>query len=443
MPGRSKPAKPHKRRGYWYFVKRVPKPFAIFDPRRLITISTDIAIADDPRGVKATEAVRQMDADLMRYWQDRATGVADSDALRRYNRARADAKRLGWIYRPASELQGGDYDDLVRRLEFLRPALSAPPAEAVAAVLGGEERPDIMASQMVDEFEIIVAAQLAGKSPAQKKRWRIQRDTALETFVAAIGGDKPLKALTRREAVEFRQHFVDRILAEEIVIGTGNKGIGRVSSMFNAINLSLQLGLPDIFSRVAIAGEEKQQRLAFASDFVRDKFLAEGMFADLNEEARRIIFVVIETGMRLSEVCNLTRETILLDHNIPHVRIRPDGRQMKTSPSRRDIPLVGVALEALRLQPDGFPRYRDKADTLSGLVNKALEARKLRPEEGQTLYSLRHTFEDRLTAVEAPEAVIANLMGHKKSRPKYGVGPSLELKLKWLTTIAFAAPAAV
>jgi len=58
---------------------------------------------------------------------------------------------------------------------------------------------------------------------------------------------------------------------------------------------------------------------------------------------------------------------------------------------------------AMRAQPDGFPRYRDKADVLSALVNKALYARGLRPELEQSLYSLRHTFEDRLTAVDAPD----------------------------------------
>jgi hypothetical protein len=91
-----------------------------------------------------------------------------------------------------------------------------------------------------------------------------------------------------------------------------------------------------------------------------------------------------------------------------------------------------VALMAMREQPDGFPRYRDKADSLSALVNQALDARKLRPEPGQTLYSLRHTFEDRLTVVEAPEKVVAALMGHKWHRPRYGLGPSLEQTRDWL-----------
>jgi hypothetical protein len=61
----------------------------------------------------------------------------------------------------------------------------------------------------------------------------------------------------------------------------------------------------------------------------------------------------------------------------------------------------------------------------------------LRPEPGLTLYSLRHTFEDRLTAIEAPEKVVAMLMGYKWHRPRYGLGPSLGQKREWLNCIAF------
>lgn len=96
------------------------------------------------------------------------------------------------------------------------------------------------------------------------------------------------------------------------------------------------------------------------------------MFDDLNPEARRIIYLVAETGLRLSEACNLTRSTICLKDTIPQVRVRPMGREMKTMQSRREVPLVGVALMAMREQPDSFPRYRDKADSLSALVNKAM-----------------------------------------------------------------------
>lgn len=113
---------------------------------------------------------------------------------------------------------------------------------------------------------------------------------------------------------------------------------------------------------------------------------------------------------------------------------------LKTEDSRRQIPLVGAALAAMRLRPNGFPRYRDKSGTLSALVNKYLSVNGLRPSEHHTLYSLRHSFKDRLIAAEAPDSLIDNLMGHRTGKPKYGKGPPLELKLKFLQSIAFTPP---
>ena len=130
----------------------------------------------------------------------------------------------------------------------------------------------------------------------------------------------------------------------------------------------------------------------------------------------------------------------MLDAAIPHVRIMADGRRLKTEDSERDIPLVGVALKALTLRPRGFPKYRDKATSLSATVNKYMLENSLRPTRDHSVYSLRHSFRDRLIGAEAPDSLIDSLMGHKTYKPKYGNGPSLELKLKFLELIAFRSP---
>lgn len=59
------------------------------------------------------------------------------------------------------------------------------------------------------------------------------------------------------------------------------------------------------------------------------------------------------------------------------------------------------------------------------------------PSPEHKVYSLRHTFKDRLRDIEAPEEIIDDLMGHKKSGPKYGRGHKLETKQKWLKKIAY------
>jgi integrase len=155
---------------------------------------------------------------------------------------------------------------------------------------------------------------------------------------------------------------------------------------------------------------------------------------------RVTLYVVVETGMRPSEVVNLQEDAIRLDAKIPYVKVQPDGRRLKTEDSEREIPLVGVALAAMKPRPQGFPRYRDKSSSLSATVNKFLRVNGLRPTKDHSVYSLRHSFKDRLVAAEAPDSLIDSLMGQKTYKPKYGKGPSLELKLKYLRQIAFKPP---
>ena len=61
----------------------------------------------------------------------------------------------------------------------------------------------------------------------------------------------------------------------------------------------------------------------------------------------------------------------------------------------------------------------------------------MRPSPSNTLYSLRHTFKDRLRDIGAQEEIIDELMGHKTRGPKYGRGHLLEKKYEWLQRIAF------
>jgi len=145
--------------------------------------------------------------------------------------------------------------------------------------------------------------------------------------------------------------------------------------------------------------------------------------------------VMINTGARPSEIINLRAPRIILDANIPHIQVRPDQRVLKTEFSYRDIPLVGVSLEAMRQFPDGFPRYRD---AFSAAVNKFLEDHGLRETERHTLYSLRHGFKDRLRDVETPDELKDELMGHGTKTPRYGDGHGLHLKLKYIERIALA-----
>lgn len=431
---------PHKRSGYWYLVRRVPAAYAELDPRVLIRLTTHIAIADDPRGVRARAVVRSLNAELEEYWRGLAAGRS-AEAQERYDQARKLARRAGFDYVPVSTLADRP-DEILRRLAALEASAKDRPEihpEMTAALLGGEDAPALRLSGLLEAFEDIQRASLSTMSEDQVRRWRTPKARAIANLTAKIG-DKALAEITRNDALDFRDWWQDRVLDEGIEIETANKDFGHLNRMLRTVDNKRRLGLQPVFGNLRIEGGTFGQRAAYDPSFVQDTILAAGALGGLNIEARCIVYLMADTGLRTSEAANLTQETIVLDADIPYVHVVPDGRKMKTPHSERKIPLVGAALAAARRCPAGFPRYRDKPSSLSAYMSRFFRDKKLRPTPAHSLYSLRHTFEDRLTAVEAPEKVIAQLMGHKWSRPRYGAGPSLAQAADWLSRIAFRPP---
>ena len=427
-----------RRDGLWHYVRRVPDVVAHLDARGIVKQSTRIHIADDPRGVKAERAANRINDDLEAYWKSLLDGQA-ADAQKRYDAARRRARAFGVEYKTTPDLTEGTVRDLLERARIVREASPETEELTTIAVGGGEDPPALRLSTLFEAFEELNKAANKDLSPDQKRKWKNPKLRAIANFIE-VSGDLTLLEVKRSHALAFRNWWQGRIIEEDLEIGTANKDIGHLNTMFRAIEQTHQIGLAPVFAELRIAGERDGQRTAFAPSFVQDRLLADGALDGLNDEARAIVFLIVETGLRLSEAANLTDETIRLGDPIPHVRVRPDGRRMKTDQSARDIPLVGVSLMAAQAHPNGFPRYRDKAASLSAIVNKVMSGRGLLPSDNHSLYSLRHTFEDRLTKVEAPDKVASALMGHKFHRPRYGVGPSLEQKLDWLQRIAFRSP---
>lgn len=82
--------------------------------------------------------------------------------------------------------------------------------------------------------------------------------------------------------------------------------------------------------------------------------IVKGMRKRLKENVRTPVQghlweILVGTGCRLAEVTGLTMADVRLDASIPHIDIRPnDIRQLKTQASVRQVPLVGLALEATK-----------------------------------------------------------------------------------------------
>jgi len=77
------------------------------------------------------------------------------------------------------------------------------------------------------------------------------------------------------------------------------------------------------------------KRNAFSIAFVRDTLLAPGALNGMEPVARGLLYVLADTGARVSEVLALRTPTIKLAHNIPHIAIHGDGRQVKSKDAIR------------------------------------------------------------------------------------------------------------
>ncbi len=415
---------------FWHYYRRVPKHVSHLDKRRYVKRSTKTKSFS-----AAVEIVRKINEETEALWQDLELGNKASAPMK-YDHAVKRARVLGLPYKALDEIASGPLNDILHRLEVLEARNFVETEPAVNAVMGSVEQPTFDLETVLEHFFELNADVLSKKAPDQIRKWKNPKVKAFRNLISVIG-NKPIHQLTRNDALSFRSWWSDRIQNENMDVGTANKDIGTINNVLNEVSDKYQLGLPRPFAQMRLKGETHNPRPPFTSDFVQNKLLAKDALKGLNPTAQAVVYVMAFTGMRPSEIVNLDKTHILLDHDFPHVKICAGIRSLKTRYSERHIPLVGMALEAVKRLPDGFSKYHNKADAVSALINKFLKRADLLPTPEHTLYSLRHTFQDRLIDVECPDRIQAELMGHKFIRPKYGKGPSLEQKTFWMKKVAY------
>ncbi len=423
------------RNGIWHYHRRVPAIFADLDRRGWVVISLQT------RDLKKAERLKPaIERELEAYWVALKRGESN-DAYERYLGAIERCRLEGFEYREAAEIAAGDIADLfarIRRLEelnaFGQAGLAAP--RAVAALLGGEPKPGLTITKGLERFFELTRDQVHRKSEAQLRHWKAVRMRSVTYFIELVG-DKRVTDITRSDALALRAFWTERVIEEGYAPNSANKNIGHLNQILNTLNEMLELGIGKPFAGLRLEDTQANRRAAFEVDYLRDLVMDPTKLAGLNPQALHILHVMVETGLRPIEICGLDPEDILLEAEVSHVKVRPKpGRELKTPYSERDMPLVGISLEAMRQNPNGFPRYADKSAGLSATVNKLLKERELLPSERHSLYSIRHTFVDRLNAAGIPDRYQVDLIGHKFDRPKYGEGQTLAEKRDLLLRLA-------
>jgi len=302
------------------------------------------------------------------------------------------------------------------------------------ALLGAASVPKLQLSSLFQTYETLIADRLQEKSPDQLRRWRAPRQKSIKNLMR-VTGDLPIEEISREQALRFRAWWWQRVESGHVGANSANKDITYLSSMINTVAKIKGWNIANPFAGLRFR-EQEDRRLPFSTAWINDKILAKNQLDGLNEQARDILLIMINTGARPSEIIDLHPHHICLDDNIPHIVIKPEGRSLKTKYSNRSIPLIGVSLEAMRRQPNGFPRYRGKATTWSSTVTKYLRENKLLESENHTAYSLRHALSDRLQNAGCEDRTRKEILGHRPEGIIYGSGASLSTKSDWLSQVA-------
>ena len=416
------------RNGHLHFRKRVPRRFAGIEDREYVWISLHTDLEEVAR--RKAGAVWE---EMLEAWEAKLHGDTED-----YDERLAAAKHLagirGFRYLPSKQvakLPADQFYDRVRKVMRRDGTFDMKEAEAA---LGAVPKPKLTLSQCLKEFWRLAADRTVGKSEDQIRRWRNPRIKAMKNLIDVIG-DQEIGAITADDMLDFREWWMERIRNEGLTPNSANKDLIHVGNVLRTVNKMKRLGLALPLGDLAIKEGEKKTRPAFSVEWIKGKLLAPGALDGLNREARAILLGMVNTGYRPSEGAGLTAAQIRLDHEVPHISIEPVGRQLKSQYARRKIPLLGVSLEAFRQFPEGFPRYRDSA-ALSATVNKFLRKHGLLETPEHSLYSLRHSFEERMMAAGIDDRARRDMFGHRLDRERYGGGATLAMMRDMLAPLS-------
>ena len=269
------------------------------------------------------------------------------------------------------------------------------------------------------------------KGASKSKTFHAATHRACGYLVDACGM-KHLHEYSRGDALAFRDALVARGLAGSSVSRVFNS----VTAVFNFAVSEHALNISNPFTGVyhdRTAGVSKRHPIPLP-----DIRKVQTLCKKQDDDARWLIALVSDTGLRLAEAAGVLTNDLKVDAEIPHVIISPNSyRRLKTPGSERVVPLVGASLWAARrivemggeTEAPAFSRYNKNEETNANSASAALN-KWLRPHVPTkcTMHSFRHSMRDRLRAVNCPTEMIDQIGGwaHDTVGQNYGSGYPLE-----------------
>ena len=258
-------------------------------------------------------------------------------------------------------------------------------------------------------------------------------------YIVKVLGNKPIRSYSSSDASKFRDWLIEQ--------GISNSTLKRVFSSVKAIiNLTINeygLDITNPFSKAYLPSIESDIRESIPLEDIK---IIQSISKKEDDELRWLLLLLSDSGMRLSEALGLSKDDINLNCEIPHIRLIPHPwRRLKTRTSERYIPLTKesewACMRILEHNDDStfaFPKYTSlkgcNANSSSAALNKWLKGKLI---NDFVVHGFRHSFRDRLRAIECPSEIIDQLGGWslRSIGQGYGKGYELSVLSKWMNQI--------
>lgn len=257
-------------------------------------------------------------------------------------------------------------------------------------------------------------------------------------MLVELVGDMEFQELGR---VHGRQ-MINHLITQGKKTTTVRRTLNTLAAVVRSAIRELEIQRTNPFESLRIQGEGKDAKKVVVPDVNQLRQVAEALRADTTSAAALMTLMQMELGTRIGEISGLSIDDVFLDYDVPHVYFREHPwRSLKTTGSERRVPVVGIALDALKAAVvlprtgtglfDQYARQRGN-DAASAAVNKRLEQWKL------TSHSFRHAMKDRLREAGCPKDIRDAIQGHASGdvAETYGQGHTLKTMQGWLMKIA-------
>ncbi|ESX47243.1 tyrosine-type recombinase/integrase [Mesorhizobium sp. C416B] len=288
--------------------------------------------------------------------------------------------------------------------------------------------PKVPASTLEDAKKLYLKDRFALDEPKPLERKKDEQRAARAVgYIAKALTTTPDKitvaSITREQARKVQDFIRGRVRSKATV----DRYLNDIRAIVNhAISEVTELhGLTNHFTRLPVLGSgrggetpERDKRQPFTKDELLK--IRQRIDAHAEQEDLKLIWrMLVGTGCRLAEVTGLRVADVVADTAMPYVEVEwHDERRIKTTPSRRRVPLIGDALSAakgaLKLT-DGamlFPRYGRAGGNTSASAALMKHVRTVTDDRKKVVHSLRHNMKDTLRRGDVDRDKQNLILGH-------------------------------